>query len=67
MRSVEGKGNSMTRLEHRVKKLEEKAPQQPCNHPLGILLNPTEGEAERLSKEMADCPHCCKRRDGDSP
>lgn len=43
----------MSRLEQRVKRLEEEAPQGSCSHPpITYLSNPTEEE------ELDACPNC---------
>ena len=54
----------MNRLEQRVKRLEEEAPQGPCDHGLVILVDPTEEELEERRKELRACPRC---REGDGP
>ncbi len=51
----------MNSMENRIRRLEEEAPKEPCNHPLGILIDPSEEEVERLNRELAECSNC--RRD----
>jgi len=48
------------KLEQRIKRLEKEVPS--CNHSsgIGITLCRTEEEAERLKREMAECPNCLR-------
>ena len=57
----------MNRIEQRVKRLEEEAPRGPCNHPLGIMINPTEEKVGKREKKLADCHNCRRHGSGLGP
>ena len=53
----------MNKLEQRIKRIEGKASVGRCSHPVGILVDPTEEELEKVEKKIAACPNC----NGDGP
>jgi hypothetical protein len=38
-----------------------------CNHPLAVLVDPTEAELRELERMLAQCPHCSRWAPGDGP
>jgi len=50
----------MVKLEQRLRRLEKEVPA--CGHSpgIGITLCHTEEKAERLKREMAECPNCLR-------
>ena len=38
-----------------------------CNHPLAILVDPTEVELRELERMLAECPNCSRWTPGDGP
>ena len=57
----------MKRLEQRVKKLEEAAPQRPCDHGSPVLFEPTAAEVAKAQKELDDCSKCGTPKSGPGP
>jgi len=47
----------MDTVRRRLRKLEKEIPPKPCNHPLGILVDPTDEEVEKFEQELASCPN----------
>ncbi len=51
----------MSRLEQRVKRLEEEAPQESCSHPpITYLTEPTAEELAKVEEKLDACPNCHK-------
>lgn len=40
---------------------------QRCNHPLAVVVDPTEREIRELEVMLAKCPHCSQWVPGDGP
>ena len=40
---------------------------QSCNHPLAVLVDPTESEIHELEAMLAKCPNCSQWAPGDGP
>lgn len=38
-----------------------------CNHPIALLVDPTEAELRELDAMLAACPNCSRWRPGDGP
>ena len=38
-----------------------------CNHPLAIVIDPTDGELRELESMLAECPNCSRWTPGDGP
>jgi ABC-type branched-subunit amino acid transport system ATPase component len=48
-----------SRLGDRVERVERDIPEAlraTCNHPIGVFINPKEGEVEAWQREIAECP-----------
>ena len=54
----------MNRLEQRVKKLEEAAPQPPCDHGSPVLFKPSDEEIAKAEMDLANCPKCSNPKSG---
>ncbi len=46
----------MSRIGQRIKGLEDRIPSLPCNHPFGVMINPTDQEIEEYEAEIEACP-----------
>ncbi len=57
----------MNRLEQRLRKVAERVPEPPCNHPLGILMDPTDQEIEEAHRQLDNCPRCSGPDSGPGP
>jgi len=40
---------------------------QRCNHPLAVIVDPTDGEVRELEAMLAKCPNCSQWVPGDGP
>jgi hypothetical protein len=38
-----------------------------CNHPLAVLVDPTDFELRELERMLAECPNCSRWTPGDGP
>ena len=38
-----------------------------CNHPLAVIVDPTEREVKELETMLAHCPNCSQWHPGDGP
>ena len=38
-----------------------------CNHPLAVIVDPTERELKELETMLAHCPNCSQWHPGDGP
>jgi hypothetical protein len=38
-----------------------------CNHPLAIVIDPTDGDLRELETMLAGCPNCSRWTPGDGP
>jgi hypothetical protein len=38
-----------------------------CNHPLAVVVDPTDGELRELEAMLAKCPNCSQWLPGDGP
>jgi len=38
-----------------------------CNHPLAVMVDPTERELRELEAMLAQCPNCSRWTPGDGP
>jgi hypothetical protein len=57
-------------MKHAAKRSVEAAPGpngRCCNHPLAVLLDPTEFELRELERMLAECPNCSRWAPGDGP
>jgi len=39
----------------------------PCNHPLAVIMDPTDSELQALEMMLAQCPNCSRWTPGDGP
>ncbi len=56
------KRSSRSVLEERVRRDDHR-----CNHPLAVLVDPTEPELRQLERMLAECPNCSRWTPGDGP
>ena len=45
----------------------ENSSKQRCNHPLAVVVDPTDGEIRELEAMLAKCPNCSQWLPGDGP
>jgi hypothetical protein len=38
-----------------------------CNHPLAVVIDPTDDEIKEVEKMLAECPYCSQWSPGDGP
>ena len=38
-----------------------------CNHPLAVVIDPTDSELRALEMMLAECPNCSRWTPGDGP
>lgn len=57
----------MTRLEKIPKKTRFGGAADRCNHPLAVIIDPTERELSELERMLASCPICSRWMPGDGP
>ena len=41
--------------------------QRRCNHPLAVVIDPTDREISELERMLAQCPNCRRWSPGDGP
>jgi hypothetical protein len=45
----------------------ENSSKQRCNHPLAVVVDPTDGELRELEAMLAKCPNCSRWLPGNGP
>ncbi|MGH7793571.1 MAG: hypothetical protein ACREQ2_01505 [Candidatus Binatia bacterium] len=57
-----------------MRRLQKNSPQenspgakQRCNHPLAVVIDPTDRELGELEQMLAQCPNCSRWSPGDGP
>jgi hypothetical protein len=44
-----------------------RSPQHRCNHPLAVVIDPSDREISELEQMLAQCPNCSRWSPGDGP
>jgi hypothetical protein len=44
-----------------------RSPQHRCNHPLAVIIDPSDREISELEQMLAQCPNCSRWSPGDGP